>query len=94
VLEQAIVLKPDFAQAHNNLGLARSRLGDSPGAIRAYRDALRCNPGDVNAHFALAEELANAGQVAEAREHVLRAAEINPKDPRLNAAREQLGLKQ
>ena len=94
VLEGAIALKPDFAQAHNNLGVARSKAGDFAGAIRAYRDALRCHPGDVNAHIALAEELANAGQVEEAKEHVSRAAEINPRDPRLPAAREQLGLKE
>jgi len=93
VLEQAIALKPDFAQAHSNLGTARSRLGDTAGAIRAYRDSLRCNPGDVNAHFALAEELANAGEVETAKEHVKRAAAINPNDSRLPAAREQLGLK-
>lgn len=92
VLEQAVAIKPDFAQAHSNLGLARSRLGDSSGAIRAYRDVLRCSPGDVNAHFALAEELANAGNVDEARNHVLRAAAINPKDARLPAARQQLNM--
>ena len=76
-----------------NLGLARSRSGDSAGAIRSYRDVLRCAPGDVNTHFALAEELANAGQVEEAKEHVNRAATLNPNDSRLRAAREQLGMK-
>jgi tetratricopeptide (TPR) repeat protein len=93
VLEQAIALKPDFAQAHSNLGTARSRLGDSAGAIRAYRDALRCSPGDVNTYFALAEELANAGQVEAAKEQIQRAAAINPNDKRLPAARAQLGIK-
>lgn len=93
VLEQAIVLKPDFAQAHSNLGTARSRIGDSAGAIRAFRDALRCSPGDVNTYFALAEELANAGQVEAAKEQIERAAAINPNDARLPAARAQLGIK-
>ncbi len=93
VLEQAVALKPDFAQAHNNLGLARSKSGDFAGAIRAYREALRCSPGDVNAHIALAEELANVGEIEEAKVHINRAAEINPKDPRIQTAREQLGLK-
>jgi tetratricopeptide (TPR) repeat protein len=94
VLEQAVAIKPDFAQAHSNLGLARSRLGDSAGAIRAYRDVLRCSPGDVNAHFALAEELANSGQVEQAREHVRHAAAISPNDARLPAARQQLEMKE
>ena len=90
VLEQAIALKPDFAQAHNNLALARSRAGDAAGAIRAYRDALRCNPGDLNVHLALAEELANDGKLEEAKEHVTRAAMLNPNDPRVQKARQQL----
>jgi tetratricopeptide (TPR) repeat protein len=93
VLEQAIALKPDFGQAHNNLAVARSRAGDAAGAVRAYRDALRCNPGDFNAHMGLAEGLANAGQLEEAKEHVERAAALNPNEPRVQKAREQLGMK-
>lgn len=93
VLEQTVALKPDFAQAHNNLGTARARAGDVPGAIRAYRDALRSSPGDINLVLNLAEELANAGQLEEAREQVARAAALNPKDPRVLQARAQLGVK-
>lgn len=90
VLEQAVALKPDFAQAHHNLALARSRAGDAAGAIRSFRDALRCNPGDFNTHLALAEELANDGKVAEAKEEVNRAAVLSPNDPRIPKARQQL----
>ena len=92
-LEKAVALKPDFAQAHSNLGMAHSRAGHTQAAIQSYRDALRCSPGDVNAHIALAEELANAGDVKTATEHVERAAALNPKDPRVAKARQQLGLK-
>jgi Flp pilus assembly protein TadD len=92
-LERAIELKPDFAQAHLNLAAARARSGDSAGAIRAYRDALRCNPGDVNTHMALAQELANAGDLKGAADHVHRAAALSPNDPRIPQAREQLGIK-
>jgi Flp pilus assembly protein TadD len=76
-----------------NLANARSKTGDSAGAIRAYRDALRSSPGDINAHMALAQELANAGDVKSAAEHVERAATLNPSDPRLPEARKQLGIK-
>jgi tetratricopeptide (TPR) repeat protein len=93
VLEQAVVLKPDFAQAHNNLGTARSKAGDATGAIRAFRDALRCSPGDINTHMSLAEELANENQIEEAKQHVLSAAALNPNDTRVLRAREQLGIK-
>jgi tetratricopeptide (TPR) repeat protein len=93
VLRQALALKPDFAQAHSNLGLALSRLGDPAGAIASYRDALRSNPGDAGAHLALADELHRAGQVAEAMQHLDRAADLNPKDPRLLPLREKLERK-
>jgi tetratricopeptide (TPR) repeat protein len=91
--EQAVAVKPDFGAAHQNLGVARSRAGDAEGAIKAFRDAVRCTPGDVNALFSLAEELANAGREGEAIEAVRRAEALAPKDPRVQRAREQLGLK-
>ena len=90
VLEQAIALKPDFAQAHSNLGYARSRAGDSAGAIRAFRDALRCNPGDVSFHISLAEELSRGGQSAEAIQQLDRAMALNPNDPRIRQLRDRL----
>ncbi len=93
VLEQAVALKPDFAAAHHNLGLARAKAGDSAGAIGAFRDALRCTPGDVNVLFALAEELANAGRLPEAIDCVKRAEVLAPRDSRLPKAREQLGIR-
>ena len=93
VLEQAIALKPDFAQAQSNLGLARSHAGDTAGAIRAFRDALRASPGDIKAHLNLAEELANAGELEDARQHIASAAALNPKDPRVLKAQEQLRMK-
>jgi tetratricopeptide (TPR) repeat protein len=83
VLEQAVTLKPDFGTAHHNLGVARSHAGDSAGSIKAFRDALRCSPGDVNTLFALAEELANTGQTKK----------LAPNEPRLAKAREQLGMR-
>jgi cytochrome c-type biogenesis protein CcmH/NrfG len=93
VLEHALALKPDFAQAHSNLGLARSKSGDTAGAIRAYRDALRSTPGDVNLLLNLAEELANAGQLEEAKQHVARAAALTPREPRVLSAMKQLEMK-
>lgn len=87
VLERAVALKPDFGQAHANLALARSRLGDGPGAIRSYRDALRCTPGDAATHAALAEELFRVGDVTAAREHVDRALQLDPANPRARTLR-------
>ena len=89
-LRQIISLKPDFTQAHYNLGYALAQLGDSPGAIRSYRDALRSSPGDMAAHLALAEELFLSGQREDAFTQLNRAAELNPDDPRIPKLRERL----
>ena len=73
--------------------MARSQAGDSAGSIRAFRDALRHSPGDFNAHLNLAEELANAGRLEEAEQHVAHAAALSPKDPRVLGAMKQLQMK-
>jgi tetratricopeptide (TPR) repeat protein len=93
VLEQALQRKPDFAQAHANLGLARSRTGDGAGAIRAYEEALRCSPGDPGYHVALAEELLRASRFAEAVSHLERALALDPRNARARALRERMGAR-
>jgi tetratricopeptide (TPR) repeat protein len=87
--ERALVLKPDFAQAHYNLGLARARAHDSAGAIRSYREALRCSPGDAATHAALADELLLVGSFDEALIQADRAIALEPNHPKAKAAREQ-----
>jgi tetratricopeptide (TPR) repeat protein len=92
VFEQALAAKPDFTSAHHNLGICRSHMGDSTGAIKAFQDALRSTPGDVNVLFALAEELANTGDVKEAISCVRRIEALAPKDQRLLVARKHLKM--
>ena len=92
-LRRATELKPDFAQAHYNLGYALSRSGDSAGAIQSYRAALRASPGDIGTHVALAEELLRSGAAAEGREHLDQALMLNPSDPRARQLRDRLGTK-
>ena len=46
VYEQALERVPDWAPAWVRLGKMRERLGDKPGAIAAYTQALRCDPAD------------------------------------------------
>ena len=89
-LQQAISLKPDFAQAHFNLGYAWSRAGNPDAAIRSYQEALRCNPGDANGHAALGEELVRVGARAEAARHLERALELNPGNQKVRQALESL----
>ena len=47
-------MKPDFAEAHNNLGGVLQELGDFHGAEDSFRAALRHNPRFASAHYNLA----------------------------------------
>jgi tetratricopeptide (TPR) repeat protein len=93
-LQQAVALKSDFAQAHFNLGYAWSRAGESPAAIRSYREALRCNPGDANTHAALGEELLRVGLRNEAVQHLGRALDLNPAHQKARQVMERLQASQ
>ena len=49
--DQAIRLKPDFAEAYNNRGIARVVLGDPEAAIADYGQAIRLRPDLAEAYF-------------------------------------------
>jgi hypothetical protein len=51
-------LKPDHTLGHFNLGLCKKELGDRTGAIRAFEQALRCQPDYEPARKAL-DQVAN-----------------------------------
>jgi tetratricopeptide (TPR) repeat protein len=54
---RALRLKPDFAEAHYNLGSALEEIGDLQGAEDCVRAALRHNARFANAHYKLTEVL-------------------------------------
>jgi tetratricopeptide (TPR) repeat protein len=66
--EQALKLKPCFAEAAWGLGIVREQLGDLAGAINAMRLALEYRPSLAGARFRLARILDEWGQSAEAIE--------------------------
>jgi Flp pilus assembly protein TadD len=47
---EAIRLKPDYASAYNNRGVARDDRGDLAGAIRDYSEAIRLKPNYADAY--------------------------------------------
>jgi tetratricopeptide (TPR) repeat protein len=55
---EAIRLKPDYAEAHSNLGLALVSKGQIDGAIRAFQEAIRLKPDFAEANNSLARALA------------------------------------
>ncbi|TRU48352.1 MAG: tetratricopeptide repeat protein, partial [Microcystis aeruginosa Ma_QC_Ch_20071001_S25D] len=48
---QAIKLKPDYADAYNNRGIAKSDLGDKQGAIADYNQAIKLKPDYAIAYY-------------------------------------------
>jgi tetratricopeptide (TPR) repeat protein len=47
---EAVRLRPDFAEAYDNLGLVLTQSGNDPEAIAAFREAIRIRPDYADAH--------------------------------------------
>ncbi len=77
-LERSLQLDPNNAQTAAACGHVLADLKQFPAAAAAYRDALRIDPVDPDAHFGLAQVLMRAGQVAEARHHAQQAVAYDP----------------
>jgi tetratricopeptide (TPR) repeat protein len=76
--EQALRIKPDFAETHYNLGLALSRIGKIQDAIGHYEQALRLKPDYAEAHYNLGVALARLGRLPEAVGHWEQALRSRP----------------
>ncbi|NET30942.1 MAG: tetratricopeptide repeat protein [Cyanothece sp. SIO1E1] len=86
--QQALSLKPDFAEAHNNLATALLKQGKLEAATRAYQHALLLKPDFALAHFYLGEALKRQGKLTAAIQSYQQALKINPN---LAAAYNNLG---
>jgi tetratricopeptide (TPR) repeat protein len=64
--EQALRIKPDYAEAHINLGLVLEGMGKLHEAIEHYEQALRIKPDYALAHVSLGNALLRAGNVPDA----------------------------
>ena len=79
---QAILkAKPDFPEAHLNLGNLRKDLGDAAGALQAYRRALVLRPGFAAAHNSLGAVLMDEGRFQEAAAACQTAGRLQPDFP-------------
>ena len=75
--EKALTFRPDFAEAHNNLGNVLRELGRSEDAIASYRKALALNPNYVQAYSNLGNALREQGKLDEAIISYQRALQIS-----------------
>ena len=85
--ERAASIAPGFAEAWNNVGLARRRLGDHAEAERAYRRALELQGDLLSAHLNLAALYVADGAVDEAMQSLEEAHRLAPHHPGIDRLR-------
>jgi len=78
--QQALQIRPDFAEARNNLGHALLQMGKVDAAITSFQQALQIRPDFAEAHDNLGNALLQTGKVDEAITHCQRALQIKPDD--------------
>jgi len=78
--QQALQIRPDFAEARNNLGNALLQTGRVDAAITCFQQALQIRPDFAEAHDDLGNALLQTGKVDEAITHCQRALQIKPDD--------------
>ncbi|MGD0813634.1 MAG: tetratricopeptide repeat protein [Verrucomicrobiota bacterium] len=75
---KVVQIKPDHAEARNNLGGVYFRQGRVDEAISEYQKAVQIEPDYEVAHYNLATALLQEGRTAEAVSHYQRALQIEP----------------
>lgn len=89
LISQALERKPDFADAHSNLGNAFRELGLDDKAEMSYRRAIAVKPGLAMAHHNLGNIEMNRGRFEAAAACFRRAIQA---DPRLAESHTNLGI--
>jgi tetratricopeptide (TPR) repeat protein len=76
--EAAIAQKPDYAEAHFNIGIIHWKSGEAERALKAFRLAVEANPRSAAYRVRLGQTLAQLDQGSEAIVELKQAAELNP----------------
>ncbi len=77
--QQALQVKPTYAQAHYNLGNLFVPQGKFAEAMRHYQQAVRILPDFAEAHNNLGNVLAKQGELEDAIQHFRLALELSPR---------------
>jgi protein O-GlcNAc transferase len=79
-LEQAVKLRPDFAEAWSDLGEARRNLLDDSGALEAFQRAVELSPEDSVAQTRCGSKLLEMGKANDAVPHLQAAVRLDPRN--------------
>jgi superkiller protein 3 len=79
-LRKALQLKPDFADAENNLGAYLAQMGNQKDAEAAFRAALTINPYSAGTRENLGRLLAAEADWKQAAFHLKKAVQLDPGD--------------
>jgi len=77
-LNEAVRIKPDYAEAHYNLAKAMMELDKPKEAVAQYEESLRLDPNDPEAHYNLGNALLALGKTQAAVDQWEQAVELNP----------------
>ena len=77
-LNGALALNPNFADAHNHLGIALKEQGRLAEAVASHQRALTLNPNLAAAYINLGNALKQQGNLAEAIHTYEQALRLNP----------------
>ena len=77
-IEKAIELKPDYAEAWSNKGVALGKLGRHDEELKAYEKAIELKPDYVEAWYNKSVELGKLGRHDEALKACEKAIELKP----------------
>ncbi len=76
--QEALRLKPDYAEAHYNLGTALGMNGQEDEAIRQFQETIRLQPDHAEAHYNLGVALGKKGQIDQAMRQYQETVRLQP----------------
>jgi tetratricopeptide (TPR) repeat protein len=89
--EMALAIQPDSVDARYNFALALKAAGYVPDAVHELKRLLSAHPDEVRGHLALASIYAKKlHDTARAREHYLKALDLDPNNPQAAGIRNWL----
>ena len=78
MFETAVSIKPEYAEAHKNLGITLRDIGQLDNAVESLNNAIAIDPNYVDAHYNLAITLKDLNHLDKAVKSYNKVIELNP----------------